>query len=264
MITIISLIYSIILFSVFSPDPLSSQTEDQITFTVIYDNTSISPEYRGDWGFACLIEGKDKTILFDTGTKPEVFKHNLEKLNIDLDKVDVIVISHNHGDHTGGLPVILEKRKDLSVYVPASVENDFLSKFPEFKGFSIGVNNSIELCKGATLTGEMGDQIKEHSLIIDTSKGLVVVCGCSHQGVENVIKKTKKLSKKQIYLVFGGFHMLEHSKKQVNQIIEEFKEAEVQYCGATHCTGDDVIKMFADAYGDHFVEMGSGRKIVIP
>ena len=240
------------------------QIDDQVTFTVIYDNTSSSPEYEADWGFACLIEGKEKTILFDTGSNPNIFRENLEKLNIDLNMIDLVVISHNHGDHTGGLPVILEKRNDMPLYIPASVEDNFLARFSKFESQSIGVSNSIKLCDGAILTGEMGDRLKEQSLIIETPKGLVVVCGCSHQGVDNILKRTKELSVQEIYLLFGGFHLLRHSEDQVDGIINEFRKAGVKFCGATHCTGENAIEMFSEAYGDNFVPMGSGKKIVIP
>lgn len=239
------------------------QIDDQVTFTVIYDNTSFSSEYEADWGFACLIEGKEKTILFDTGSNPKIFRENLEKLNIDLNLVDFVVISHNHGDHTGGLPVIFERRNDMPLYIPASVEDNFLATYSEFESQSIGVSNSVKLCNGALLTGEMGERLKEQSLIIETPKGLVVVCGCSHQGVDNILKKAKELSDQDIYLVFGGFHLLRHSEDQVDGIIKEFRKAGVKFCGATHCTGENAIEMFSEAYGNNFVPMGSGKKIVI-
>jgi len=264
MITLISLSLPLALLTLNLTDPTLPKTNGEVTFTVIYDNTTSDPAYKCDWGFACLIEGKDKTILFDTGTKPDIFRENLEKLNIDLNKVDLVVISHNHGDHTGGLPVVLEKRKDLPVYIPASVEDDFLIKYPEFNGHTMRVDKPVKLCIGATLTGEMGKRIKEHSLIVETSKGLVVVCGCSHQGIVEIIKRTKELSDQPIHLVFGGFHLMDHSDQQVKGIIREFKKADVEYCGATHCTGDKQIKLFAEAYGDHYVPIGSGRKIIIP
>ena len=110
----------------------------------------------------------------------------------------------------------------------------------------------------------MGDQIKEQSLIIETSKGLVVVCGCSHQGISNILTRTKELSGQDIYLVFGGFHLLRHTEDEVNQIIDDFRTAGVEFCGATHCTGKNAIEQFSEAYGDHFVAMGSGKKMVIP
>jgi 7,8-dihydropterin-6-yl-methyl-4-(beta-D-ribofuranosyl)aminobenzene 5'-phosphate synthase len=239
----------------------SAQTKEQVTFTVVYDNYKFADPYIGDWGFSCLIEGKDKTILFDTGTKPDIFKKNLENLNIDINKIDLIVISHNHGDHTGGLPVILDKRKDLPLYIPASVENKFLERFHEYQGHTIPVTEPIELCDGAYLTGEMGSMIKEQSLLVETEKGLVIVTGCSHQGVENIVKKATQLSDEKIYLLFGGFHLLRHSDKEIKNIIDIFLSEGVQKCGATHCTGDEAIIMMKEVYGKDFVTIGAGNKI---
>lgn len=238
-----------------------AQTNNRVTFTIIYDNYEFSDPYIGDWGFSCLIEGKDKTILFDTGTKPEVFRKNLENLNVDIDKIDLIVISHNHGDHTGGLPVILEKRKDLPLYIPASVEENFLQKYQEFKGHTIAVSEPVELCDGVLITGEMGITIKEQSLLIETDKGLVIVTGCSHQGVDNIVKKATQLSDEKIYLLFGGFHLLRHSEKEIEDIIDIFLSSGVQKCGATHCTGEEATIMIKEAYGENFVTIGAGNKI---
>ena len=121
--------YSIFLLNIFSPASIINQPEgDEVTFTVIYDNYSSSEQCNGDWGFSCLIEGMEKTILFDTGTKPEVFRKNLANLDIDIDNIDLLVISHNHGDHTGGLPIILERRVDLPLYIPGSVESAFFKQ----------------------------------------------------------------------------------------------------------------------------------------
>ena len=74
-----------------------------------------------------------------------------------------------------------------------------------------------------------------------------------------IIKKAKELLNRDIYLVFGGFHLMQHSEEQVDAIIKAFKELGVQKCGATHCTGDRAIQQFKDAYGDDYVEIGSGR-----
>jgi 7,8-dihydropterin-6-yl-methyl-4-(beta-D-ribofuranosyl)aminobenzene 5'-phosphate synthase len=238
-----------------------AQTTDHVTFTILYDNYKFSDPYIGDWGFSCLIEGKDKTILFDTGTKPDIFRKNLNNLHIDISQIDVIVISHNHGDHTGGLPVILENRKDLPLYIPASVEEKFLQSFQEFEGHTIPVSEAVELCDGVYLTGEMGSMIKEQSLLVETDKGLVIVTGCSHQGVENVVTKATQLSDEKIYLLFGGFHLLRHSEKEIKDIIDIFLSTGVQKCGATHCTGDEAIIMLKEVYGENFITIGAGNKI---
>jgi len=257
-------LYSFILFNLFSSAFIFNQQEgDEVTFTVIYDNYSSSEQCTGDWGFSCLIEGLEKTILFDTGTKPEIFKKNLENLSIDIGDIDLIVISHNHGDHTGGLPIILEQETDLPLYIPGSVEEAFLSRFNAFEGHTIPVNEPVEICGGVLSTGEMGNWIKEQSLLIDTPKGLVILTGCSHQGIENIVEKASEISDKQIYMVFGGFHLLNHSSEQVEDIIDTFSKHGVQKCGATHCTGEDATMMFKETYGNDFVVIGAGNIIKI-
>jgi len=257
-------LYSFILFNLFSSAFIFNQQEgDEVTFTVIYDNYSSSEQCIGDWGFSCLIEGMEKTILFDTGTKPEIFKKNLENLSIDIGDIDLIVISHNHGDHTGGLPIILEQETDLPLYIPGSVEDAFLDRFNASQEHTIPVAEPVEICKGVFSTGEMGVSIKEQSLLIDTPKGLVILTGCSHQGIENIVEKTSEISDQQIYMVFGGFHLLNHSPEQVEDIIDIFLKYSVQKCGATHCTGEDAIMMFKEAYGNDFVTIGAGKMIKI-
>jgi 7,8-dihydropterin-6-yl-methyl-4-(beta-D-ribofuranosyl)aminobenzene 5'-phosphate synthase len=247
---------------IFSKDSKNPKTHP-VTFTILYDNYKFSDPYIGDWGFSCLIEGKEKTILFDTGTKPEIFRKNIEALEVDIAKIDLIVISHNHGDHTGGLPVILEKRQDLPIYVPGSVEKEFLQYYETCQGHTIPVDEPLEICEGVYLTGEMGTTIKEQSLLVQTEKGLVIVTGCSHQGVENIVKKATQMSDQKIYLLFGGFHLMRHSEKEIKDIIDIFLSEGVKKCGATHCTGEEAIIMLKETYGDNFVTIGAGNKIVV-
>ncbi|HCS49295.1 MAG TPA: hypothetical protein DIW61_13985 [Candidatus Aminicenantes bacterium] len=80
---------------------------------------------KPDWGFSCLIEGTEKTILFDTGTQPQILMHNVGVLGVDLKKVDEIVISHGHDDHTGGLTAVLEKNPNVTVFFPVSFPPEF-------------------------------------------------------------------------------------------------------------------------------------------
>ena len=106
----------------------NNETEEKENFkmTILYDNYVFIDGTKSDWGFACLIEGTEKTILFDTGTKSDVLWHNIKKLNADLSKVEQIVISHNHGDHTGGLKSVLEKKSDVTVYLPFRFPGGFV------------------------------------------------------------------------------------------------------------------------------------------
>ena len=136
-----------------------------------------------------------------------------------------------------------------------------MSRVESFGAKALVVKNPVEICKDVYLSGELGDRIKEHSLAINTKKGLVIICGCSHPGIINIIKNFKETLNRDIYLVFGGFHLMNKTKQEMNEIIDQMKKLGVQKCGATHCTGEQQIQMFKKAFGDDYITMGVGRVI---
>jgi 7,8-dihydropterin-6-yl-methyl-4-(beta-D-ribofuranosyl)aminobenzene 5'-phosphate synthase len=236
-------------------------TEEGIKVSIIYDNYDFKDGMKSDWGFSCLIEGTEKTILFDTGAKPKVFKQNFDALNIDAQNIDYVVISHDHYDHTGVLSTFLAMNNDVSVYILES----FSKKIKE----TIEINESKtvyepvlkEICNNVYLSGILGEKIEEQSLAINTSKGLVVITGCSHPGIIEILKHFKSSLNKEIYMVFGGFHLMRKNDVEMAQIIQEMKHLGVKKCGATHCTGDHQIELFKEAFGDNYVSMGVGNTI---
>jgi 7,8-dihydropterin-6-yl-methyl-4-(beta-D-ribofuranosyl)aminobenzene 5'-phosphate synthase len=234
---------------------------DSLRITILYDNYKSKINSINDWGFSCLIEGTEKTILFDSGAKGDILLANADKLNIDLKKVDLFFLSHNHSDHTGGINSLLSINGKVPAYISISTPNDFL-KDDEFKNIS-RVDKPIEICKGVFSTGEMGNQIKEQSLIIKTVKGLVIVTGCSHQGIIEIIQKAKEIFNENVYLVLGGFHLLQYSDDSMKEILIKFKELGVVNCGATHCTGEKQIQMFKETFKQNYCEMGTGRVVFI-
>jgi 7,8-dihydropterin-6-yl-methyl-4-(beta-D-ribofuranosyl)aminobenzene 5'-phosphate synthase len=121
------------------------------------------------------------------------------------------------------------------------------------------------ICSNVCLTGEMpGDLINEQSLILDTPQGLVIVTGCAHQGITNILNKAKQIMARDIYMVLGGFHLFNKTEAQIQPIIAEFQRQGVRKCGASHCTGDLAISLFQQAYGTNYQPMGTGRIIEIP
>ena len=240
---------------------VSAGEKKSVTMTVLYDNYVYTEGTHADWGFACLIETADKTILFDTGTKPDILMKNIKTLKVDLKKIDTIVISHDHGDHTGGLETVLKENSDVEVYMPVAFAEKYREKYGDKGVKVISVDEPLKICKGITSTGEMGTSIKEQSLVCKTDKGTVIVTGCSHQGILEILKKAKEISKQDIHLVFGGFHLLQHSRGQMAEIIRGFRTAGVEKCGATHCTGDEQIRQFREAYGKDYLPMGVGRML---
>ena len=248
-----------------SENSLPKKTENKtvemktVKMTVLYDNYVFTEGTKSAWGFSCFIEGTEKIILFDTGGEGEVLMFNIDKLNINIESVEIIAISHNHWDHTGGLFTFLEKKSGIPVYLPFSFPGEFVDKVKNAGASVILINEPAEICKGVFSTGEIEGPVNEQSLIVKTNKGIVVVTGCSHPGIVNIVKKAQEIMGEEIYLVFGGFHLMRHSEKDVKEIIGQFRELGVKKCGATHCTGDKQINLFKEAYGNDYVEMGTGR-----
>jgi 7,8-dihydropterin-6-yl-methyl-4-(beta-D-ribofuranosyl)aminobenzene 5'-phosphate synthase len=238
-------------------------TEDSIIITILYDNYISTQGTQADWGFSCLIENTEKTILFDTGTDPDILIRNVNELNKDLSQIDAIVISHNHSDHTGGLFDVLKMSESIDVYLPFSTPSTYLKKVEKSAKGLFSEKESIQICTNGYLSGELGDNIKEQSLILDTKDGLVVITGCSHPGIVDIVNRAKDLLSKEVYMVLGGFHLMKHSRELIRDIITELKFLGVKKCGSTHCSGDEAIKMFKEAFGNNFIQLGTGQVIKI-
>jgi 7,8-dihydropterin-6-yl-methyl-4-(beta-D-ribofuranosyl)aminobenzene 5'-phosphate synthase len=165
--------------------------------TIVYDNEVRSGDLKEGWGFSSLIEIPNiPPILFDTGADSPTLLHNMKELGIDAKRIGIIVISHAHGDHTGGLRGILEVNKEAEIYVPAS----FGGTIPGRK--VITVTEPMQISEEAFSTGELKGI--EQSLAIKTDKGILVITGCSHPGVGKIIDAAARFGK--VYGVIGGFH----------------------------------------------------------
>jgi len=168
--------------------------------TILYDNETKKEELKKDWGFSCIIEGEGGSnlplIMFDTGADGAILLHNMKELGIETKDIGIVVISHDHWDHTGGLSAVIKANGDAKIYVPRS--------FPEtnFEKKTIRVKEIFQIGEDIFSTGELNGI--EQSLIIKTNKGIVAVVGCSHSGVENILKVASQFGK--IYGIVGGFH----------------------------------------------------------
>jgi 7,8-dihydropterin-6-yl-methyl-4-(beta-D-ribofuranosyl)aminobenzene 5'-phosphate synthase len=121
------------------------------------------------------------------------------------------VISHNHGDHTGGLLPFLKENPEVSVFLPAQTPEKLVSDVQQSAKETAVVSRTTEICDGTLVFGPMGDRIVEQALVVDTKKGLVIITGCSHPGVVSIAKKAKNELKRDIYMILGGTHLLRHS-----------------------------------------------------
>jgi len=161
------------------------------------------------------------------------------------------------------LPAFVKLKTNIPVLFPCSFSNSFKSRMIDFGLHPLLVKEPAKICDNLYTSGEFQHQIPEQALVLNTKKGLVVMTGCSHPGIIEMLKKISSVYKKNIYMVFGGFHLMNKSEKEMEEIISEFKSIGVVKCGATHCTGERQIEMIKEAFGGNFVEMGAGNNIVI-
>jgi len=179
--------------------PIKSSTEfvyltyndADMTITVVCDNNPYKEGLETAWGFSAVISGAEKTILFDTGGDGSMLLGNMDKLGIEPQSIDLVVLSHIHGDHTGGLNSFIEKNTNVPVYLPKSFSKKFKDNVVNFGAKVVEVEGPLEICENVYSTGQVGRLIQEQSLIIRTDKGLVVMVGCAHPAIMKIFENPK-------------------------------------------------------------------------
>ncbi len=231
--------------------------------TIVFDNYAYLEGFQTLWGFSCFIETEETTFLFDTGSNGRVLLQNMQKLGIDLKKAEALVLSHPHWDHIGGVDSVLEVHPDMHLFVPDSLSKHLIRDLDmQTLGVTVVGESPQQLLPSVYSTGVMGD-VGEQSIVIDTEKGLVVITGCAHPGIEHIAARSMEMLQKPIYLLMGGFHLLHEDAARISEVIGTLDELGVQYLCPTHCSGDLAISMFKSYFGDRCLQGGTGRVIAI-
>ena len=246
-----------------TPETLNIGIAEHVRIIVLYDNYPFDERLKTAWGFSCLINVSGTTILFDTGGDPETLLYNMDMLNISVEEIQIIVLSHIHRDHVGGLTGVLSLNNHVKVYVPSSFPSSFKNEIRSYGCELVEIKNATVICEGVATTGELGTTIKEQSLLINTSKGLVIVTGCAHPGIVKIVEKAEQLTNTNVYLLIGGFHLIGASEKEISSIIEQLKDLGVEMVAPCHCSGDLARNMFKEAFGDNYIDAGVGKTIEI-
>lgn len=265
--------------------------------TLIEDTKEENSTLINEHGLSILIEIEGKNILFDTGKSGD-FIGNARKLNIDLTKIDYIVLSHAHYDHTGGIRSLLDNlninaeiyvsehffknsdkyhilssngdskyngidfdenyiiNKNLKInYIknncfPLTSKVNIVTNFNRYCDFeTINENLKVKI-NNETITDDFKDEV---ALTINTEKGLLVIVGCSHIGIINIITTIKNRNENKIYGIIGGTHLVEADDYRISKTLEYFKNIKVQLIGVSHCTGKKAIKHFKENADNFFV-----------
>lgn len=239
--------------------------KDTNQLVIIYDNNSLKSGLVPAWGFSCLIILPQYNVLFDTGGDYSILMHNMREMNINPEEIDSVVISHGHGDHVGGLAKFLGQRKrHITVYLPKSFPESFKEKV-SLMGASIQeIERALMIRKGVHTTGQLGESIKEQSLILKTLKGLVIITGCAHPGIVEIVNHARTLFKQNIYLLIGGFHLMGKSPEEIKEIAKQLDGLKVEKIAPCHCSGDTARRIFKRHFGKNYIECGAGGALEIP
>jgi 7,8-dihydropterin-6-yl-methyl-4-(beta-D-ribofuranosyl)aminobenzene 5'-phosphate synthase len=234
---------------------------DSITITVVFDNIPFAEGYETSWGFSCVVCVPGRTVLFDTGNRGDLLLGNMRKAGIEPGDVDIVFLSHGHGDHISGIGEVLEENNEVTVYSLGSFPSVFTEMLAAHGIEPIIVLEPIEICPGCWSTGRIEGSVHEQSLVIVTDRGPIVLTGCAHPGIVEIVRRAREIAQRDPLLVMGGFHLMRKSAEELAGVIASFEELGVRYAAPTHCTGDKAIAAFEDAYGKSFLRIGAGKVI---
>ncbi|REJ73723.1 MAG: MBL fold metallo-hydrolase [Acidobacteria bacterium] len=270
----------------------SRQQVSSLEITIL--STMLADRGVGEWGFAALVEADGHRILFDTGMRPDTVTTNAKTLGVDLASVKEVVLSHHHGDHTGGL---ISLRREYAKANPEALSVAHVGRGIFWKrqlaGASMGSvqyayealggnfvehDAAVQIHPGIWLTGPVPrvhaernwgnpatgtagrvespegpveDDIPESlSLVIDTPKGLVVVSGCGHAGMVNIVEHARRsVREAPIHAAIGGFHLLHASDETLRWTAGKLAEARLENLIGAHCTGLEPVYLFRELLG---------------
>jgi 7,8-dihydropterin-6-yl-methyl-4-(beta-D-ribofuranosyl)aminobenzene 5'-phosphate synthase len=230
-----------------------------LKLTILYDSTAVNSQLKTDWGFAALVEYGDHTLLFDTGANGSILLNNMRQLDIDPQSIEAVILSHEHNDHTGGLQALLDTGVRPTVYVPAAF-GVFFKRQVNNQTKLIEVTDAVEIIPGVHTTG-LPFGIAEEALVVETGDGAVVLTGCAHPGVAEMVRQAQAVTGSKIAYLVGGFHLYQFAPERVPPIVAELHKLGVEKVLPAHCTGD--ATPFRTEFGDNFIEGGVGRTVTI-
>ncbi len=276
-----------------------SQTTNRVT--ILYDafGKPSPANLTQDWGYSALVEYGGKRILFDTGNNPEIFAHNVKALGVDLKKLDFVVISHRHADHTSGITYLLSVNPNVKIYTPdepfglfaRGVPNSFYRKDEDlpanmryFNGsppdaLAAGspwsnahfepISSTTEVSPGIYLVPTISQtpgtlELRELSVAIRSPKGLILIDGCSHAGIEKILEAATSVDQ-HVHLLFGGLHLVKASDADIARLTGSLHDQwKLDEIAPGHCTGEPAFDALKKSFGDRYIYAGLGTTVELP
>ena len=261
----------------------------------LIENVVNGGNLQAEHGLSLYIETETKKILFDTG-QTGLFMQNAKKLGIDISDIDIVVLSHGHYDHTGGLYPFLKKNSKAKVYAKSDIFIPHYRGHTRFLGTPYHENkleNRLIFVDSITEIAEnifIMPNIEIHHTVDTNFKGfnkkvgsnfvpdefddelfmtikhedkINILTACSHRGISNICSTATDFFKLPVGLILGGFHMKECSILQYIHITYYFRTLQPDSIGACHCTGiDKYAEMYMECDRDLFYNF-TGNEITI-
>ncbi|WP_428421117.1 MBL fold metallo-hydrolase [Methylibium sp.] len=281
-----------------SPGASAGQGPAKAQITVLYDAFGRDPALQKDWGYAAFVEVGGKRILFDTGNNAEVLAKNAAARNVDLSRLDFVVMSHRHGDHMGGMSHLLSVNPKVKIYAPKEgfgvygfdLPSSFYRKdesLPPEQRYYDGapptvmrfgtawpqahitlIDKTTEIAPGVHLVALVSDkpgtlELRELSLALDTPDGMVVIVGCSHPGIDKIVQAAAAINPK-LSFVAGGFHLVVAKDADIDGIVSVLRDTyKVGHVAPGHCTGEPTFTALKKAFGERYLYAGLGSTFLL-
>jgi 7,8-dihydropterin-6-yl-methyl-4-(beta-D-ribofuranosyl)aminobenzene 5'-phosphate synthase len=259
--------------------------------TLIENNPGEHKALAHEHGLSFFVETDHTRILFDTGQSGK-FLANADLLNIDLSRLDSVMISHGHYDHSGGFRALTARTTRFNLflgqgffqkkygqrgyaceYLGNSFDEDFLSgqgipyRFVHEPLLKIApdvfilsrfdrvhedetINPRFKLFKDGQLRPDPFED--EIALAMDSPRGLVVLLGCSHPGMKNILDAAVRLTGKPVCAVLGGTHLVEATESSLDMSLDYLQNATMKIVGLSHCTGQTAMERLATRNSNYF------------
>lgn len=269
--------------------------------TILVENESARPDLAAEHGLSIWLETGEHRIVFDTGDSDAVLA-NAQTLGIDLASADAIVISHGHHDHAGGLAAVARHAGSAAIYAGRNVNVPkysrresglaeigidhqvinaiahrlriaqdgqalvpgvtFLADFPDTYPLPADNDRLLVRGEGGMVPDPFDDEI---ALLVETSIGHVLISGCSHRGIGNIVEKARQhltdRSGGELVAVIGGFHLHKEDDERVREMADALRS--IPQIHAAHCTGDHAVDLLRDILGPAVKRFRGGTVIEI-